>query len=93
MLKLETSLASDFLLDNYKTLQRRNDFEDLCDDLDNLQEELISEVYGQAVQQGRKEYARSIHKVLTQEGLSLEQRVEHVLMVLFVDLNVELKHD
>ena len=34
-------LPSDFLLDNYKTLQRRNDFEDMIEDLDDLQHEAM----------------------------------------------------
>ena len=35
-------LPSDFLLDNYKTLQRRNDFEDMIEDLDDLQHEAMA---------------------------------------------------
>ena len=34
-------LPSDFLLDNYKTLQRRGDFEDMVEDLDDLQHEAM----------------------------------------------------
>lgn len=93
MLKIETPLASDFLHDKYKTLQRRNDFENLCDDLDNLQEELISEVYGQALQQGQLEHAQDIYKLLTQEGVPLEQRVEQIFMALWVELNVGVNRE
>ncbi|MBQ0114063.1 MAG: hypothetical protein KBT03_13115 [Bacteroidales bacterium] len=65
MLKIETPLISDFLLDNYKNLQRRNDFEDLCDDLDNLQEDLIQEVFEQAHQEGfDKGYQQALDRIL-----------------------------
>lgn len=45
-------LPSDFLLDNHKTLQRRNDFEDLCESLDNLQYEAIQESFQDGFDQG-----------------------------------------
>ena len=51
-LKSELPLPSDFLIDNFKTLQRRNDFEDLCESLDSLFEDLIQETYQQAFQHG-----------------------------------------
>ena len=43
-------LPSDFLIDNHKSLQRRNDFEDMCESLDELQFEAIQEgvYFGQA---------------------------------------------
>ena len=38
-------LPSDFLFDNHKSLQRRNDFEDMCESLDELQFEAIGEAF------------------------------------------------
>lgn len=38
-------LPSDFLYDNHKSLQRRNDFEDMCESLDELQFEAIQEAF------------------------------------------------
>lgn len=51
-LKSELPLPSDFLFDKFKSLQRRNDFEDLCESLDDLFEEVIQETYQQAFQHG-----------------------------------------
>lgn len=48
----ELPLPSDFLLDNYKTLQRRNDFEDISEDLDNLQHEAMQISFQDGFQQG-----------------------------------------
>ena len=33
-MKSEVQLPSDFLIDNHKSLRRRNDFEDMCESLD-----------------------------------------------------------
>ena len=38
----DLQLLSDFLIDNHKNLQRRNDFEDLCESLDDLQHEAMN---------------------------------------------------
>lgn len=46
-------LPSDFLIENYKTLQRRNDFEDLIEDLDDLQEQAIQEAFQAGVNHGQ----------------------------------------
>ena len=45
-------LPSDFLLDNHKSLQRRNDFEDICESLDTLQFEAIGEAFQDGFDQG-----------------------------------------
>ena len=45
-------LPSDFLLDNYKTLQRRNDFEDMIEDLDDLQHEAMNLAFQDGHNQG-----------------------------------------
>ena len=45
-------IPSDFLLDNYKTLQRRNDFEDLCESLDDLQHEAMNLAFQDGFDQG-----------------------------------------
>lgn len=64
-MEIKTSLPSDFLLDNYKTLQRRNDFEDICDDLDNLFDDVIGETFEQAHQEGYdKGYQQALDYIL-----------------------------
>ena len=45
-------IPSDFLLDNYKTLQRRNDFEDMIEDLDDLQHEAMNLAFQDGFDQG-----------------------------------------
>lgn len=46
------SLPSDFLIDKYKTLQRRNDFEDMIEDLDDLQHEAMNIAFQDGFEQG-----------------------------------------
>ena len=48
----KVQLPSDFLIDNHKSLQRRNDFEDLCESLDELQFEAIQEAFQDGVRVG-----------------------------------------
>lgn len=38
----DLQLPSDFLIDNHKSLSKRNDYEDLCESLDNLQHEAMN---------------------------------------------------
>ena len=45
-------LPSDFLLDNHKSLQRRNDFDDLCESLDYLQHEAMNLAFQDGFNQG-----------------------------------------
>lgn len=45
-------LPSDFLLDNHKSLQRRNDFEDMCESLDDLQHEAMNLAFQDGFNQG-----------------------------------------
>lgn len=45
-------LPSDFLIDNHKTLQRRNDFEDMCESLDELQHEAMNIAFNDGFEQG-----------------------------------------
>lgn len=45
-------LPSDFLIDNHKTLQRRNDFEDMCESLDALQHEAMNIAFQDGFEQG-----------------------------------------
>ena len=45
-------LPSDFLLDNHKSLQRRNDFDDLCESLDDLQHEAMNLAFQDGFNQG-----------------------------------------
>ena len=45
-------IPSDFLLDNHKSLQRRNDFDDLCESLDDLQHEAMNLAFQDGFNQG-----------------------------------------
>lgn len=45
-------LPSDFLIDNHKSLSKRNDFEDLCESLDDLQHEAMSLAFQDGFDQG-----------------------------------------
>ena len=47
-------LPSDFLIDNHKSLQRRIDFEDMCESLDELQFEAIQEAFQEGVNHGQR---------------------------------------
>lgn len=51
-MEFKTQLPSDFLVDNHKSLNRRNDFEDLCESLDDLQHEAIVESFQHGVTEG-----------------------------------------
>lgn len=48
----ELQLPSDFLYDNHKSLQRRNDFEDMCESLDDLQHEAMNLAFQDGFDQG-----------------------------------------
>ena len=61
-------LPSDFLIDNHKSLQRRLDFEDMCESLDELQFEAIQEAFQQGVNLGQ---AKTLQN-LKEQGLLIE---------------------
>ena len=61
-------LPSDFLIDNHKSLQRRLDFEDMCESLDELQFEAIQEAFQQGVNLGQ---AKTLQN-LREQGLLVE---------------------
>lgn len=48
----DLQLPSDFLIDNHKSLQRRLDFEDLCESLDELQHEAMNLAFQDGFKQG-----------------------------------------
>lgn len=48
----DLQLPSDFLIDNHRSLQRRNDFEDLCESLDELQHEAMNLAFQDGFKQG-----------------------------------------
>ncbi len=48
----DLQLPSDFLIDNHRSLQRRNDFEDLCESLDDLQHESMTLAFQDRSKQG-----------------------------------------
>ena len=45
-------LPSDFLIDNHKSLSKRNDYEDLCESLDDLQHEAMNLAFQEGFDQG-----------------------------------------
>ena len=53
-------LPSDFLIDNHKSLQRRNDFEDMCESLDELQFEAIQEAFQQGIDLGQEKTLQNL---------------------------------
>ena len=55
-------LPSDFLIDNHKSLQRRNDFDDLCESLDELQFEAIQEAFQQGVNLGQAKTLQNLRE-------------------------------
>ena len=48
----DLQLTSDFLIDNHKSIQWRNDFEDLCESLDDLQHEAMNLAFQDGFDQG-----------------------------------------
>ena len=68
-------LPSDFLIDNHKSLQRRLDFEDICESLDELQFEAIQEAFQQGVNLGQEKTLQS----LKEQGL-LDEDFEGILL-------------
>ena len=64
----KTQLPSDFLIDNHKSLQRRNDFEDICESLDELQFEAIQEAFQEGVNHGQRLTLQN----LREQGLLVE---------------------
>ena len=61
-------LPSDFLIDNHKSLQRRLDFEDMCESLDELQFEAVQEAFQQGVDLGQEKTLQN----LREQGLLIE---------------------
>ena len=61
-------LPSDFLIDNHKSLQRRLDFEDMCESLDELQFEAIQEAFQQGINLGQEKTLQN----LKEQGLLIE---------------------
>ena len=61
-MKSEVQLPSDFLIDNHKSLQRRNDFEDMCESLDELQFEAIQEAFQQGVNLGQEKTLQNLRE-------------------------------
>ena len=61
-MKSEVQLPSDFLIDNHKSLQRRNDFEAMCESLDELQFEAIQEAFQQGVNLGQEKTLQNLRE-------------------------------
>ena len=67
-MKSDVQLPSDFLIDNHKSLQRRLDFEYMCESLDELQFEAIQEAFQQGVHLGQEKTLQN----LREQGLFVE---------------------
>ena len=67
-MKSEVQLPSDFLVDNHKSLQRRLDFEDMCESLDELQFGAIQEAFQEGVNHGQRLTLQN----LREQGLLVE---------------------
>ena len=67
-MKSEVQLPSDFLIDNHKSLGRRNDFQDMCESLDELQFEAIQEAFQQGIDLGQEKTLQN----LREQGLLVE---------------------
>ena len=65
-------LPSDFLLDNHKSLQRRNDFDDLCESLDDLQHEAMNLAFQDGFNQGELNILRQFVEGKLDRGYILE---------------------
>jgi len=74
-MKSEVQLPSDFLIDNHKSLQRRLDFEDMCESLDELQFEAIQEAFQQGIDLGQEKTLQN----LKEQGL-LDEDFEGILL-------------
>ena len=59
-MKSDVQLPSDFLIDNHKSLQRRLDFEDMCESLDELQFEAIQEAFQQGIDLGQEKTLQNL---------------------------------
>ena len=68
-------LPSDFLIDNHKSLQRRLDFEDMCESLDELQFEAVQEAFQQGIDLGQEKTLQN----LKEQGL-LDEDFEGILL-------------
>ena len=64
----KTQLPSDFLIDNHKSLQRRLDFEDMCESLDELQFEAVQEAFQQGIDLGQEKTLQN----LREQGVLIE---------------------
>ena len=74
-MKSEVQLPSDFLIDNHKSLQRRLDFEDMCESLDELQFEAVQEAFQQGIDLGQEKTLQN----LKEQGL-LDEGFEGILL-------------
>ena len=61
-MKSEVQLPSDFLIENHKTLERRNDFQDMCESLDELQFEAIQEAFQHGVNLGQEKTLQNLRE-------------------------------
>jgi hypothetical protein len=67
-MKSDVQLPSDFLIDNHKSLQRRLDFEDMCESLDELQFEAVQEAFQQGIDLGQEKTLQN----LREQGVLIE---------------------
>ena len=58
----KTQSPSDFLIDNHKSLQRRIDFEAMCESLDELQFEAVQEAFQHGVNLGQEKTLQNLRE-------------------------------
>ena len=64
----DLQLPPDFLIDNHKSLSKRNDYEDLCESLDDLQHEAMNLAFQDGFDQGELNILRQLAEgLVTQE--------------------------
>ena len=68
----DLQLPSDFLIDNHKSLERRNDFDDLCESLDDLQHEVMNLAFQDGFNQGELNVSRQFVEGKLDRGYILE---------------------
>ena len=67
-MKSKIQLPSDFLIDNHKSLQRRIDFEAMCESSDEFQFEASQKAFQQGVDLGQEKTLQN----LREQGLLVE---------------------
>lgn len=74
----DLQLPSDFLFNNHKSLQQRNDFQDLCESLDDLQHESMNLAFQDWFKQGELNVLREFVEGKLDRDYILEMFVDQL---------------